>query len=145
MPISPIHAILFSKGLYTVKRLRSELLRLHRLFSESYSVLGGLKIRWVYYTPRPEPALIGYVNYKLNLEYLDYLKQKGVNVEEWLTEIFAYTLALGIGAGRAAGFGHVEIKPLKSSRSVETRLKNSIEGSDIKSNQQSLETEKSSV
>ncbi|MEM0240973.1 MAG: CRISPR system precrRNA processing endoribonuclease RAMP protein Cas6 [Candidatus Nezhaarchaeales archaeon] len=108
---TPVYTILFSKGLCSVRRLRTELLRLHRLFNETYSVLGGLKIRWVYYSKRPEPALIGYVNYRVNYEYLDFLKQ-GLNVEEWLGEVFAYTLALGVGAGRATGFGHVEIKPL---------------------------------
>ncbi|MEM1831605.1 MAG: CRISPR system precrRNA processing endoribonuclease RAMP protein Cas6, partial [Desulfurococcaceae archaeon] len=108
---TPVYTILFSKGLCSVRRLRTELLRLHRLFNETYSALGGVRVRWVYYGRRPEPALIGYVNYRVNYEYLDFLKQ-GLNVEEWLGEVFAYTLALGVGAGRATGFGHVELKPL---------------------------------
>ncbi|MEM1612415.1 MAG: CRISPR system precrRNA processing endoribonuclease RAMP protein Cas6 [Desulfurococcaceae archaeon] len=108
---TPVYTILFSKGLSSVRRLRTELLRLHRLFNETYSALGGVKVRWVYYGRRPEPALVGYVNYRVNFEYFDFLKQ-GLNVEDWLGEIFAYMLALGVGAGRAAGFGHVELKPL---------------------------------
>ncbi|MEM0318317.1 MAG: hypothetical protein QXO97_10055, partial [Candidatus Nezhaarchaeales archaeon] len=62
---APVYTILYTRGLCSVRRLRTELLRLHRLFNETYSVLGGLKIRWVYYSKRPEPALIGYVNYRV--------------------------------------------------------------------------------
>ncbi|MEM0000498.1 MAG: CRISPR system precrRNA processing endoribonuclease RAMP protein Cas6 [Desulfurococcaceae archaeon] len=108
---APVYTILYTRGLCSVRRLRTELLRLHRLFNETYSALGGVKVRWVYYGRRPEPALVGYVNYRVNFEYFDFLKQ-GLNVEDWLGEIFAYMLALGVGAGRAAGFGHVELKPL---------------------------------
>jgi CRISPR/Cas system endoribonuclease Cas6 (RAMP superfamily) len=54
------------------------------------------------------------VNYRLDENYLNYLESRGVNVVEWLGEVFAYALTLGIGTGRAAGFGHVELKPLKT-------------------------------
>ena len=108
---TPVYAKQIAEGEYAIKKFRSELLRLRRLFHETYSVLKSVMVKWVYYGGRPEPALVGYVNYRVNFEYFDFLKQ-GLNVEDWLGEIFAYMLALGVGAGRAAGFGHVELKPL---------------------------------
>lgn len=101
---TPVYTVLHAReciGLVGLER---------RLFNETYSALGGVRIRWVYYGRRPEPALVGYVNYRVNGEYKEFLEQ-GLNVEEWLGEIFAYALTLGIGAGRATGFGHVELRP----------------------------------
>lgn len=109
---TPVYTRLHAEGRYRKGVFRRELIMLHRLLNETYSALGGVKIKWVYYSSRPEPALIGYVNYRVNGEYLSFLKQRGFNVEEWLAEIFAYALTLGVGAGRAAGFGHVVITPL---------------------------------
>lgn len=116
---TPVYAWLYASGRYTKGCLRRELLRLHRLLGETYSVLGGVRVKWIYYSSKPEPALIGYVNYRVNQDYLEYLKSR-MNVEEWLSEVFAYTLTLGVGAGRATGFGHVEITPIKKPISKET-------------------------
>lgn len=116
---TPLYTILNAEGLYTVRRFRRELLRIHRLLNETYSVLGGIRVKWVYYGKKPEPTLVGYVNYRVKEDYLDFLK-KTVNVEEWLGKIFAYTIALGVGAGRASGFGHVELKPIHIERNEMT-------------------------
>ena len=117
---TPVYTRLYSRGLYRCGVFRRELLRLHRLFNETYSVLGGLRVKWVYYLDKPIPALTGYVNYHIDEGYLNYLESHGVNVKEWLRDVFAYTLALGVGAGRATGFGHVELKPLRIERSKNT-------------------------
>lgn len=109
---TPIYSLLYARGLYSVKRFRLELLRLHRIFNETYTLFKSLRLKWVYYNLKPEPALTGFVNYRLNRDYLGFLREKGVVVEEWLGSILAYTIALGVGAGRATGFGHVSIKPL---------------------------------
>lgn len=114
---TPVYTLLHSKGMYTVRGLRTNLLMLHRLFNETYSMLGGVKIKWIYYNKRPEPTLIGYVNYRINEEYLEHLRSR-LSVEEWLGEIFAYMLALDVGAGRAAGFGHVELIPVHKQESI---------------------------
>lgn len=112
-----IYTKLHATGSYKKGTFRRELLRIHRLFNETYSTLNSVRIKWVYYSDKPVPALTGYVNYRVDENYLNYLQSHGVNVREWLREIFAYTLTLGIGAGRAAGFGHVELKPLQKSSS----------------------------
>ncbi|MEM4959675.1 MAG: hypothetical protein QXX12_07410 [Nanopusillaceae archaeon] len=39
-------------------------------------------------------------------------------------EVFAYALTLGVGAGRATGFGHVEIKPLAEGDSARNQYEN---------------------
>lgn len=109
---SPLYAALYVQGRLTHSRFRKELLRVRRLFNETYSVLSSVKIRWVYYSSRPEPALVGYVNYRLNNDYLEFLRQK-INPEEWLNDTISYAITLGVGAGRATGFGHVFVKPLE--------------------------------
>ncbi|MGC8982220.1 MAG: hypothetical protein ACP5KA_00465 [Desulfurococcaceae archaeon] len=108
---TPVYAMLYAKGKYARKNLMGQLLRLHRFFNETYSALGGLRVRWVYYSKKPEPALVGYVNYRIDEEYRDHLSSR-ISVQDWLREVFAYTMTLGVGAGRAAGFGHVLLKPL---------------------------------
>lgn len=110
---TPVYAMLHARGSFTTARFRRRLIRLHRLFNETYSLLGGVRVKWVYYSTKPEPALVGYVNYRVNGEYAEYLAARGMDLEEWLGAVFAYTIALGVGAGRATGFGHVELKPAK--------------------------------
>jgi len=109
---TPIYIKLYATGSYKRGYFRRELIRVHRLFNETYSVLGGVKVKWIYYSDKPIPAITGYVNYRLDENYLNYLESHGINVKEWLGELFAYMLTLGVGAGRASGFGHVELKPL---------------------------------
>jgi len=111
---TPIYVRLIATSSCRRGVFRRELLRVHRLFNETYSALGSVRVKWVYYTDRPIPALTGYVNYRLDENYLNYLESRGADIAEWLGEIFAYALTLGVGAGRAAGFGHVELKPLKT-------------------------------
>lgn len=114
---TPIYVRLHATGSYRRGVFRRELLRIHRLFNETYSVLKSVRVKWIYYSEKSIPALVGYVNYRVDENYLNYLQSHGVNVEEWLGEIFAYASTLGIGAGRAAGFGHVEFKSLQVSTS----------------------------
>ncbi len=111
---TPIRLKLYTTGMLRKGLFRKQLLRIHRLFNETYSVLNTARVRWVYYTDKPIPALTGYVNYRVDEKYLEHLEKQGVNVEEWLAEIFAYLIALGTGAGRATGFGHVEVKPVQA-------------------------------
>jgi len=120
---APLYSLLYARGLYGIKRFRLELLRLHRIFNETYTLFKSLRLKWVYYNLKPEPALTGFVNYRLNRDYLSLLREKGIAVEEWLGNILAYTIALGVGVGRATGFGHVSIKPLRESekKTRETR------------------------
>ncbi|MEM1675282.1 MAG: CRISPR system precrRNA processing endoribonuclease RAMP protein Cas6 [Desulfurococcaceae archaeon] len=110
---TPVYIMLINKGLYTKRRLLTELSKLHKLFNETYSVLGGVKIKFIQYGEKPEPVLIGYVNYRINEDYLKFLNNR-LNIVEWLGEIFSYTIALGVGTGRASGFGHVNLKPIKT-------------------------------
>lgn len=110
---APIYVKLNTTGSYRKGAFRRQLLRIHRLFNETYSVLKTVRMKWIYYSDQPIPALTGYVNYRIDENYLDYLQSQGVNLKEWLAELFAYTLTLGVGAGRAAGFGHVDLKPLQ--------------------------------
>lgn len=107
---TPIYILQYITGQYSPKRLRLHLTILHRILNETYSTLKTIKVKWVLYGRRPEPALVGYVNYRLNK---DYVKQysRVLNINEYLTEVLATTMALGIGVGRTAGFGHVFIEP----------------------------------
>ncbi|MEM1635464.1 MAG: CRISPR system precrRNA processing endoribonuclease RAMP protein Cas6 [Thermosphaera sp.] len=107
----PVYTMLTHKGAFTYKRFRRHLLMLHRIFNEPYSVFKTTGIKWVVYKRRPEPTIIGYVNLYLNQHYYDmYSKNMSIDLKEYLRELFAYTITLGVGVGRATGFGHVFIE-----------------------------------
>ncbi len=109
---TPIYIILYSRGIYTYKRFRRQILILHRLFSEPYSIIKTTNIKWVKYKHKPEPAITGYVNLYLNRDYMEYYGRY-IDMEKYLGEIFATMITLGTGVGRAAGFGHIFIEPGK--------------------------------
>lgn len=116
---APVYVNLVVNGKYTGRALRRELLRLHRLLNETYSILKTIKVKWIYYTSKPEPALTGYINYRVNKEYLEHLS-KHIDIKQWLREITAYTITMGIGTSRATGFGHVEITPIQTNNTKTT-------------------------
>lgn len=107
---TPIYAIQYITGQYSPRRLRLHLMILHRILNETYSIYKTTRVKWVLYGKRPEPAIVGYINYYLNKDYLEQYS-KVLNINEYLAEVFAATMTLGIGAGRTAGFGHVFIEP----------------------------------
>jgi len=111
----PIYTKLYLAGGIKKSVYRRELLRVHRLFNETYTMFKTARVKWIYYTDKPIPALVGYVNYRLDIDYLKHLEEQGINVEDWLGNIVAYAMTLGVGTGRATGFGHVEIKPIQAS------------------------------
>ena len=98
--------MLHNTGTYSLRRFRRQLLILHKIFNEPYSTLKTVQLRWVVYKKRPEPTIIGYMNLHVNREYLDYYSRY-IDMEEYLRELLAYMETLGVGVGRATGFGHV--------------------------------------
>ncbi|MET1160258.1 MAG: hypothetical protein ABWW65_04800 [Thermoprotei archaeon] len=109
---TPLYVMLYSQGILSKKAFRKQLLILHRIFSEPYSVLKTTSIEWIVYDKKPEPALTGYVNLYINREYVNKYS-KYIDIREYLVDLFAYMYALGIGSGRASGFGHVQLEPGK--------------------------------
>lgn len=118
---TPIYLQLHTTGTYRKAVFRRQLLRIHRLFNETYSILNTARVKWVYYTDKPIPALAGFANYRIDENYMKQLETHGVDVKKWLIEIFTHAITLGVGTGRATGFGHIEIKPLQAGK-VESRL-----------------------
>ncbi len=106
---TPLYIMLYNTGTYSLKRFRRQLLILHKIFSEPYSVLKTIKLKWIIYKKKPEPTITGYINLRINREYLDYYGRY-IDMEEYLGELLAYMATLGVGVGRAAGFGHVFIE-----------------------------------
>jgi len=103
---TPLYIMLYSSGTLSFRRFRRQLMILHKIFNEPYSTLSTVKLRWVAYRKKPEPTIIGYTNLRINDEYLDYYG-RFMNMEEYLAETLAYMTTLGIGVGRATGFGHI--------------------------------------
>ena len=103
---TPLYIMLHNTGTYSLRRFRRQLLILHKIFNEPYSTLKTVQLRWVVYKKRPEPTITGYVNLRINQEYLNYYRRY-INMEEYLHELLAYMETLGVGVGRATGFGHV--------------------------------------
>jgi len=103
---TPLYIMLHNTGTYSLRRFRRQLMILHKIFNEPYSTLKTTQLKWVVYKKKPEPTITGYINLHINQEYLDYY-QRYINMEEYLRELLAYMETLGVGVGRAAGFGHI--------------------------------------
>lgn len=106
---TPVYLMLSDQEAYSLKKYRRQLLILHKLFNESYTALKTVRLKWVKYKQKPEPAITGYINLYLNPDYLQYYGRH-INMEKYLGEIMAYMATLGVGVGRATGFGHVFLK-----------------------------------
>ncbi|MCX8199830.1 MAG: CRISPR system precrRNA processing endoribonuclease RAMP protein Cas6 [Sulfolobales archaeon] len=107
---TPTYILQYISGGYSPRRLRLHLTILHRLLNETYSITGTTRVKWILYGRSPEPTLVGYVNYHLNKDYVEQYSRV-LSINEYLTEVFAASIALGVGVGRTAGFGHVFIEP----------------------------------
>jgi len=106
----PVFIKQYTKGVYTPRRHRAELTILHRLLNETYTALKTVKTKWIKYGKTPEPSIVGYVNYVVNKKYYEEASAK-IDVKTTLGEALAYALTLGVGSGRATGFGHIDAKP----------------------------------
>ncbi|MEZ0289871.1 MAG: hypothetical protein ABWJ42_02130 [Sulfolobales archaeon] len=108
----PVYINLYLSNQYTPRRLRRVLTILHRVLNETYTAMKTVRLKWVYYKKRPEPAVTGFVNLAINREWLEWYDKK-IDVKKLLRETIETTITLGTGVGRATGFGHIIIKPHK--------------------------------
>lgn len=106
---TPLYIMLHNTGTYSLRRFRRQLMILHKIFSETYSTLKTIQLKWVVYKKKPEPMITGYVNLRMNKDYLDYY-WRYIDMREYLKELLAHMITLGVGVGRATGFGHVFIE-----------------------------------
>ncbi|ADG91071.1 hypothetical protein Tagg_0798 [Thermosphaera aggregans DSM 11486] len=106
---TPLYTMLVEKGLYGFKAFRRQIVMLHRVFNEPYTVLKTVNLKWVVYKKKPEPTLTGYVNLYVNKHYLERYSEQ-LDMKEYLAELTAHAITLGVGVGRATGFGHVFVE-----------------------------------
>ena len=107
---TPLYLMLHNTGSYSLRKYRRQLLILHKIFNEPYTTLKTVKLKWIVYKHRPEPTITGYMNLFINQDYLQYYGRY-IDMEKYLGEILTYMAALGVGVGRATGFGHVTVEP----------------------------------
>ncbi|QXJ32097.1 CRISPR system precrRNA processing endoribonuclease RAMP protein Cas6 [Saccharolobus shibatae] len=101
----PIPPIIFSTNVYELLRERygKSIIRLGYAFYESHNNIETIKRIWYYYDGKWLPGIIGYAKF---------IKKEKVRREalEDFVKILTHAQIMGVGSGRANGFGYVVIE-----------------------------------
>ncbi|BFH74691.1 hypothetical protein SJAV_26350 [Sulfurisphaera javensis] len=93
------------------EKYRKTIVKLGYAFYESHDNLVNVKRIWYYYNGKWLPGVIGYAKF---------IRKKKVREEalEDFVKIFTHAQIMGVGTGRAAGFGYaiIEVKKEDSTR-----------------------------
>ncbi len=76
----------------------------NRVLNETYSVLDTVKKTMYIYDGDEIPGIIGYVKYFIDWNFID------EDVKFFIENILEHASVMGVGSGRANGFGHITIK-----------------------------------
>lgn len=101
----PHPAVVFSVNVYDVFRDEyvRNIARLSYSLVESHTVLNTVTKVWYYYDGKWLPGVIGYAKY--------FLRNKiPIKAREAIREVLRDAVQMGVGSGRAAGFGFVKLK-----------------------------------
>lgn len=103
----PIPPFIFSVNVYELLRekYRKTIVRLGYAFFETHDILSNVKRIWYYYNGKWLPGVIGYAKFIRRKK----VAQEALNDFE---KIFTHAQIMGVGTGRAAGFGYaiIEVK-----------------------------------
>jgi CRISPR/Cas system endoribonuclease Cas6 (RAMP superfamily) len=101
----PYPPLIFSVNVYDVfrKTYGRNIIRLSYALVESHTVLNTVTKVWYYYDGKWLPGVIGYAKFFL---------RKGVpeRAKEAVRKVLENAMEMGVGSGRAAGFGFVKVK-----------------------------------
>ena len=110
---TPVYIWLYATGKLRYKTLMKILTHLHRAFTVPPTYLQTVKKLDLHYEPGKRiPTLIGYINLHYNPE-----NDPNKQALDILKQILPLVLALGVGVGRASGFGHITTQPPKTNHS----------------------------
>ncbi len=88
------------------RRYEEALIAAERVLSPPHTALSTVRIRWFRYArnTKPEPGLVGYLNL--------YVDRDGAGDEELMlaSQLLTHALIMGIGSGRATGFGTIGLE-----------------------------------
>ena len=93
---------------YNIRRYRRWVYRLDRIMHETHCALENIRRVWYLYEGRFLPAIVGYTKYYVVLE--DFPIELRELIGSFLRNLFIHAAVLGVGTGRASGFGHVKIE-----------------------------------
>ncbi len=95
------------------RRYEEALVAAERVLSPPHTALSTVRVRWFRYArdTRPEPGLVGYLNL--------YVDRDGVSEEELklVSQLLTHALIMGVGSGRATGFGTIGLEETGTPRS----------------------------
>jgi len=101
----PYPPLIFSVNVYDVfrKTYGRNIIRLSYALVESHTVLNTVTKVWYYYDGKWLPGVIGYAKFFL---------RKGIpeRAKEAVRKVLENAMEMGVGSGRAAGFGFVKVK-----------------------------------
>ena len=98
----PLSGILFYVNIYELfrKKRKSIMSYVNYALVESHAIMDGIKRIWYYYDGKWLPAIYGVADYLLSdLSYISVIK-----------EILKDGIEMGVGSGRATGFGSVKVE-----------------------------------
>ncbi|GAB6945120.1 CRISPR system precrRNA processing endoribonuclease RAMP protein Cas6 [Vulcanisaeta sp. JCM 14467] len=101
----PHPAVVFSVNVYDIFKDEyvRNIIRLSYALVESHTILNTVTKTWYYYDGKWLPGVIGYAKYFLRRNTPERAKRA-------IREILRDAMEMGVGSGRAAGFGFVKIK-----------------------------------
>jgi hypothetical protein len=101
----PFPPLIFSVNVYDLfkETYKRNIIRLSYSLIESHTILNTVTKVWYYYDGKWLPGVIGYAKFFL---------RKGIhkNAKEAVKKILENAIEMGVGSGRAAGFGFVKMK-----------------------------------
>ncbi|ADX82116.1 CRISPR system precrRNA processing endoribonuclease RAMP protein Cas6 [Sulfolobus islandicus] len=101
----PFPPLIFSVNVYELfkDKYKRNIIRLSYSLVESHTVLNTVSRVWYYYDGKWLPGVIGYVKFFLRKNIHKYTKIA-------IRKILQNAIEMGVGSGRAAGFGFVKMK-----------------------------------
>ena len=101
----PFPAFIFSVNVYELfkDKYKRNIIRLSYSLVESHTVLNTVKKVWYYYDGNWLPGVIGYAKFFLRKNVHKYAKVA-------VRKILQNAIEMGVGSGRAAGFGFIKMK-----------------------------------
>lgn len=109
----PLSGFLFAYNIGEVARILHrndiywELIRIfNTVLQETHHVWDTVKKIMYLYEGKAIPGLIGYIKYYIDKEYLE----KNINIKLLIENTLTHATIMGVGSGRANGFGHITLK-----------------------------------
>ena len=113
---TPVYMVLVNEGKARRSIYVKTMIYTRSVLDTPYTAIKTVNITWLVYRDKLIPGLIGYAKFFIDKEVLSYAQRKmekyNIDYTKTLAKSIAISRVLGVGTGRATGFGHVSILPL---------------------------------